>query len=226
MYTTVCVKTATNDRVKDFCHPWLGESEQSEVGWRSLRAKAPKASPTMKLRARIIAFWNNGISLRHEGSRNAHRQPHQAFDPMPIWRGPKDDNRGSRARRARRPFARGSRKSTSPRYSPRHASKKDEAPITGEEKLARHIVASHPPRCKSLATSPLGRKRSGDTRMVVQTTFGITWLELPGTVLRGDTRRTGTSCFSTVSATTGGTRFYHWLGGVRGATCPSAVLAS
>mgnify|MGYP001607482926 len=215
------MKTATNDQVKDFAIRGLNLNKAKLDG--EAYERGTKGFSNDEVEARIIAFWNNGLSFAMKGPGTLIVNRTKPFDLMPIWRGPKDgdgltgeeeqDIRSLKLNRV--DFA---------KVLSTACLKDGETPITGEEKLARHIVAKHI-RLDAKFGQALYEEKGQATLEWLFNTFGITWLEFPGTVLRSDG---GNRCFLYLCRDGLGRWYwsYRWLGSVRGATSPSAVLAS
>ena len=174
------MKTATNDQVKDFAIRGLNLNKAKLDG--EAYERGTKGFSNDEVEARIIAFWNNGLSFAMKGPGTLIVNRTKPFDLMPIWRGPKDDNglEGEEDQDAR------SLRLTEVDFAEvlfTACLKKDEAVITGEEKLARHIAAKHI-RLDAKVGQCLLEEKGQATLEWLYRTFGITWFELPGTVLR------------------------------------------
>ena len=179
---------------------------------------------------RLKAFLNNGLRFIIKGPSVLVVDRTKPFNPAAfvgsgwtIWRGPKDGNglMGEEEQDAR------SLKRTEIDFAKvlfEHGIKKGETVITGEEKLARHIAAKHI-RLDAKIGQCLFEEKGQVTLEWLYQTFGITWFELPGTVLRSSG---GYRAFLAFSRGGGGRWHwnYYWLGSDRRAKNPSAVLAS
>ncbi len=102
--------------------------------------------------------------------------------------------------------------------------KEGEQAITGEEKLKRLKVLSGI-RLDAKVGQALYEEKGQTTLRWLYDTFGIAWLELSGTVLRGPA---AFRCFLYLYRFDGGSWYwnFHWLGSFRGAKDVSPVSAS
>lgn len=178
---------------------------------------------------RLIAFLNNGLSFVIKGPSALHIDRSKPFSPaefvgsgVTIWRGPKDDDglTGEEEQDAR------SLKLTEIDFAQvlfEHCLKDGEAMVTGEEKLLRHIAAGHI-RLDAQVGQCLFEEKGWATLEWLYRTFGITWFELPGTVLRDSD---GDRCFLYLYRDDTGRWGWNciWLDDGRRAEGPSALLA-
>ena len=179
---------------------------------------------------RFALFLKNGASFVTKGPGLLVVDRTKPFDPSKfigsgwtIWRGPKDGDglTGEEAQDAR------SLKLVEIDFAKvlfEHGIKKGETVITGEEKLARHIAAKHI-RLDAKIGQCLFEEKGQVTLEWLYQTFGITWFELPGTVLRNSN---GFRYFLFIYRDGYGWWYWlsFWLDDFRYAKNPSAVLAS
>lgn len=179
---------------------------------------------------RLKAFLNNGLSFVIKGPSVLVVDRIKPFNPasfigsgVTIWRGPKDGN-GLTGEEAQDATSLARTEIDFAQVLFEHCLKKGESSITGEEKLVRHIAANRIRLDAKIGQCLLEEKDQATLEWMFNT-FGITWFELPGTVLRdsdgyryflflyrGDSGRWHWDC--------------SWLDYNRFAQSPSAVLAS
>lgn len=178
---------------------------------------------------RLKAFLNNGLRLVIKGPSMLIVDRTKPFNPTAfvgdgwtIWHGPKngDGLNGDEEQDIR------SLKRTEIDFAQvlfEHCLKKGEPSITGEEKLVRHIATKHI-RLDAKIGQCLLEEKGQATLEWLYDTFGITWLEFPGTVLR---RANGRRCFLYLCRGAYGRWYWggHWLDDLRSAEDPSALLA-
>jgi hypothetical protein len=228
MHTGVCMKPATHRQTKDVAirvlnlNPELIDGEAIQKGTEGCSVE--------DIDRRLIAFLNNGLHFIMKGQGTLIVDRTKPFGPTKfigggwtIWRGPKDGNglTGEEEQDARS-LARTEIDFAKMLFT--SCLKDGETSITGEEKLARHLAMKHV-RPDAKVGQDLLEEKNQTTLEWLYKTFGITWFELPGTVLRSGY---GDRYFLYLCR--GGNGRWRWscgwLGGDRNAEAPSAVLAS
>ncbi len=146
--------------------------------------------PEEELGRRLTLFFKNGANFVLKGLSALVVDRTKPFDPakfvgkgVSIWRGPKgaDGLKGEEDQDAR------SLKLTEVDFSGvlfEHCIKQGENSIKGEEKLTRLLAAGHI-RLDAKIGQALYEEKGQATLEWLYNTFGITWFDLPGTVLRG-----------------------------------------
>lgn len=179
---------------------------------------------------RFALFLRNGANFVMKGLGVLIVDRTKPFDPVKfigsgvtIWRGPKDGN-GLTGEEAQDAASLARTEVDFAQVLFEHCLKKDESSITGEEKLVRHIAAKQVRLDAKIGQCLLEEKGQATLEWLFNT-FGITWFELPGTVLR---RSGGARCFLSLYRVDDGRWHwrYYWLVHNRLAKDPSAVLAS
>ena len=222
------MKTATEGQQKDFVVRVLNLDRAKLDGEAYQRGTEGFSNEEVEMR--LAAFVNNGLSFVMKGPGLLIIDRTKPFNPAAfigngwaIWRGPKDGN-GLAGEEAQDTV---SLKLTEIDFAEAlfTACLKDgEATVTGEEKIIRHGVAGHT-RLDAKIGQSLFEEKGQATLEWLYKTFGITWFELPGTVLRGSV---GDRYFLCLYRDNDGRWYwlYYWLGSNRSARDPSAVLAS
>ena len=179
---------------------------------------------------RLVAFLNNGLNFVIKGPSTLIVDRTKPFNPATfvgrgwtIWRGPKDGN-GLTGEEAQDTVSLKLTEIDFAKVLFTACLKDGEATVTGEEKIIRHGVAGHT-RLDAKIGQSLFEEKGQATLEWLYKTFGITWFELPGTVLRGSV---GDRYFLCLYRDNDGRWYwlYYWLGSNRSARDPSAVLAS
>ena len=222
------MKSATHGQTKDVAirilnlNPELVDGEAVQKGIEGYSVE--------DINRRLIAFLNNGLSFVMKGQNVLYVDRTKPFNPakfigngVTIWRGPKDSDglMGEEAQDA------ASLALTEVDFSKvlfEHCLKEGETVADGEEKLVRHVAAKRI-RLDAKVGQSLFEEKGQATLEWLFNTFGITWFELPGTVLRNSY---GNRFFLCLCREDVGLWYwrYSWLGDDRYAKRPSAVLAS
>ena len=179
---------------------------------------------------RLVAFLSNGLNFVMRGPGTLSIDRTKPFNPAmfigngwTIWRGPKEGN-GLKGDEAQDTASLALAEIGFASVLFTACLKDGETVITGKEKLARHIQAKHIRLDAKVGQCLLEEKGQATLEWLYQT-FGVTWFELPGTVLRFSD---GDRCFLCLYRDVYGKWRWdcYWLGSDRLAEDPSAVLAS
>ena len=219
------MKAVSRDQSNEIGARVLRNTDWSQLDGNELQKGVIEMSE-VEFGRRFALFLKNGANFVIKGPGSLIVDRTKPFDTrkyLPIWRGPKDGNglSGEEEQDTR------SLKLTEVDFAKALFTaclKEGESVITGEEKLARHIAVKHI-RLDAKIGQCLLEEKGQVTLEWLFNTFGITWLELPGTVLRFSD---GLRYFLCLYRDNNGRWGWdcRWLGLDRDAESPSAVLAS
>jgi hypothetical protein len=211
------MKKATHGQIKDVAVRVLNLNPEVDNVDGDAIQKGTEGYSNEEIKSRIIAFLNNRLCLITKGPSALLVDRTKPFNPAEFigkgWTIEAEDAKSLKL--AEIDFA---------KVLFTACLKDGETVITGEEKLVRHIAAKHI-RLDAKIGQCLFEEKDQVTLEWLHKTFGITWFELPGTILR----RAGDRRYFLYLYRGGASRWdwsYDWLGDARPATVPSAVLAS
>src|SRR3989344_4499628 len=197
------MKAATHRQTKDVAIRVLNLNPELVDG--DAIQKGTEGCSTADVNHRIITFLNNGLRFVIKGPSSLIVDRTKPFNLMPIWRGPKD---GSGLEGEEKQDAR-SLKLTEIDFAEvlfTTCLKDGESGITGNEKLLRHLAAKHIRLDAKIGQCLLEEKGWATLKWLYQI-FGIIWLELPGTVLRGGD---GLRYFLSLACSRDGRNRWYW----------------
>ena len=222
------MKNATYDQIKDLAVRVLNLNKGKLDG--AAYDRGTQGFSNEDVANRLIAFVNNGLSFIMKGPSALIIDRTRSFNPVTffgndwtIWRGAKESD-GLTGEEAQDATSLALAEIDFAKALFTVCLKEGETTITGEEKLVRHIAAKHV-RLDARVGQCLFEEKGQATLEWLYQNFGITWFELPGTVLRNSD---GDRCFLYLFRSGDGRWGWDccWLDYVRRAGGLSAVLAS